>query len=170
VRALEWVRDNVEGFGGDPGRVTIFGESAGGRNVVTLLLAPLASGLFHRAIVQSGGLDTRTPAQAENFSDDAEPGLRNSSSEVIARLLVAEGQAADRDAARGQIAALEPAALASWLRSKTPAELFAAYSKQRFEGLLDVPQSFAGGVVPAGRQSRRALRDSATGTSDRRGT
>jgi para-nitrobenzyl esterase len=147
VRALEWVRDNVEGFGGDPGRVTVFGESAGGRNVVTLLLSPLASGLFQRAIVQSGGLDTRTPAEAEHFADDPEPGLRNSSNEVIARLAVADGTAADPAAARAWIAAQEPAALARWLRAKTPGQLFAAYSTEEFEGMLDVPQSFADGVV-----------------------
>ena len=50
VAALEWVRDNIATFGGDPQRVTIFGESAGGGAVMALLLAPQAAGLFHRAI------------------------------------------------------------------------------------------------------------------------
>lgn len=54
VLALKWVRDNIERFGGDPDRVTIFGESGGGRKVSTLLAMPAAQGLFHRAIVQSG--------------------------------------------------------------------------------------------------------------------
>ena len=54
VAALEWVRDNAAVFGGDPELVTIFGESAGGRNVCTLLATPSAAGLFDRAIVQSG--------------------------------------------------------------------------------------------------------------------
>ena len=54
VAALEWVRDNIERFGGDPGNVTIFGESGGGGKVCTLLAMPSARGLFHRAIVQSG--------------------------------------------------------------------------------------------------------------------
>lgn len=53
VKALEWVRDNIEGFGGDPGRVTIFGQSAGGKSVRTMLSTPLARGLFHNAIIQS---------------------------------------------------------------------------------------------------------------------
>jgi para-nitrobenzyl esterase len=54
LAALEWVRDNIERFGGDPGNVTIFGESGGGGKVCTLLAMPSARGLFHRAIVQSG--------------------------------------------------------------------------------------------------------------------
>jgi para-nitrobenzyl esterase len=53
VAALEWVRDNITGFGGDPGRVTVFGQSAGGGSVAALLAMPRAVGLFHRAIVQS---------------------------------------------------------------------------------------------------------------------
>jgi carboxylesterase type B len=54
IAALEWVRDNISAFGGDPLKVTIFGESAGGMSVATLLATPRAKGLFHRAIVQSG--------------------------------------------------------------------------------------------------------------------
>jgi para-nitrobenzyl esterase len=54
VAALQWVRDNITEFGGDPGNVTIFGESGGGGKVSTLMAMPGAQGLFHRAIVQSG--------------------------------------------------------------------------------------------------------------------
>ena len=54
VMALEWVRDNIAAFGGDPGNVTIFGQSGGGMKVGTLLAMPAASGLFHKAILQSG--------------------------------------------------------------------------------------------------------------------
>ena len=54
VRALEWVRDNIDAFGGDPDQVMIFGESGGGAKVCTLLAMPSAKGLFHRAAIQSG--------------------------------------------------------------------------------------------------------------------
>jgi para-nitrobenzyl esterase len=57
VAALQWVADNIAGFGGDPQNVTIFGESAGGWSVCNLMATPLAAGLFHRAVIESGGCD-----------------------------------------------------------------------------------------------------------------
>jgi para-nitrobenzyl esterase len=67
VAALEWVRDNIGRFGGDPGNVTIFGESGGGGKVSVLLAMPAARGLFHRAVIQSGAsvrVSTRERAAA----------------------------------------------------------------------------------------------------------
>jgi para-nitrobenzyl esterase len=54
IASLKWVRDNIAAFGGNPGNVTIFGESGGGTKVVSLMSSPLAAGLFHKAIVESG--------------------------------------------------------------------------------------------------------------------
>ncbi|HET7840905.1 MAG TPA: carboxylesterase family protein, partial [Terriglobia bacterium] len=54
IAALEWVRDNIAGFGGDPSRVLIFGESGGGQKVSAVLAMPAAKGLFHRAVIESG--------------------------------------------------------------------------------------------------------------------
>ncbi|HVS63358.1 MAG TPA: carboxylesterase/lipase family protein [Thermoanaerobaculia bacterium] len=69
VHALEWIRDNIESFGGDPHNVTIFGESGGGRKVSTLLAMPEAKGLFHRAIIQSGpGLHLQPRDKADVMS------------------------------------------------------------------------------------------------------
>ena len=66
IAGLEWVRDNIAEFGGDPGNVTIFGESAGGMSVGTLLAAPPARGLFHKAIPQSGACHTGAARERAN--------------------------------------------------------------------------------------------------------
>ena len=54
VLALEWIRDNIAAFGGDPGNVTLFGQSGGGAKIATLMAMPAAAGLFHRALTMSG--------------------------------------------------------------------------------------------------------------------
>ena len=82
IASLKWVRENIEVFGGDPENITIFGESAGGQNVSSLLASPLAKGLFHRAIIQSGGFDSVSIAEARGDAGD-QP---NPSNEVAARL------------------------------------------------------------------------------------
>ena len=53
IEALKWVKD-IQNFGGDPNNITIFGESAGGHNVLSLLASPMGNGLFHKTISQSG--------------------------------------------------------------------------------------------------------------------
>jgi para-nitrobenzyl esterase len=70
VAALEWIRDNIENFGGDPGNVTLMGESGGGFKICTLLGMPRAKGLFHRAIVESGpGLALKGHAEAAELTE-----------------------------------------------------------------------------------------------------
>jgi len=77
IAALEWVQENIAAFGGDADNVTIFGESGGGRKVLSLMASPEASGLFHRAISQSGTLipDTRSLADAEAIGSELQTNL-----------------------------------------------------------------------------------------------
>jgi carboxylesterase type B len=96
VAALEWVRDEIAAFGGDPGNVTIFGESAGSMSCATLLGMPRAHGLFHRAILQSGAANYLWPRDtASRLSDRMLADLAVTSPEDLraaapARLLAAQ--------------------------------------------------------------------------------
>ncbi|MBS0517836.1 MAG: carboxylesterase/lipase family protein [Proteobacteria bacterium] len=83
VAALEWVRDNIAAFGGDPGNVTIFGESGGGAKVSVLMAMPSARGLFHKAVIQSG------PAVRMADRDDGSKTAR----QVLAELGLGPGEA-----------------------------------------------------------------------------
>ena len=69
VQALQWVHDNIAGFGGDPHNVTVFGQSAGGLSACVMMASPLAEGLFHKVIIESGPCD-----QAESLDQGYEKG------------------------------------------------------------------------------------------------
>lgn len=86
IRGLDWVGENAEAFGGDPDRITLFGESAGGFNTAALMMSPQAEGKFHRAIVQSAGFNVFSMQEAETGPND--PGHRRgtSSAEAIEQL------------------------------------------------------------------------------------
>ena len=73
VAALKWVKQNIAAFGGDPENVTVFGESAGGGNIAALMRMPSASGLLHRAIIQSGAL---APYDRIDYDDALKAGER----------------------------------------------------------------------------------------------
>tara|TARA_B100000575_G_scaffold102126_1_gene81403 strand:- start:4025 stop:5866 length:1842 start_codon:yes stop_codon:yes gene_type:complete len=83
IEALKWVKKNIQDFGGDPDNITIFGESAGGHNVFSLLASPLAEGLFHKAISQSGYTTSFTVEEAYGSDQEAIPKNQLASDKVL---------------------------------------------------------------------------------------
>lgn len=150
IKALKWVRKNIAGFGGDPHNVTVFGESAGGRNALTLMLSPLAKELFHNVIVQSGVLSTAPLHEAENYRDADLPGHQYSSREVINQLLIRDKRATDREGAKKIQQNMSPDEIREYLFEKGPFELLRAYQTWA-GGMLFFPQDFRDGyVLPQG--------------------
>ena len=150
IRALEWVRDNISAFGGDPGNVTIFGESAGGTNVIALLVSPPAAGSFQRAIAQSGSTRSAAPSGGENFLTADPPGHANSSSEVLLRLLTHDRVRRDADGIRDYLAEMNAPTIERYLRSKRPDEILGRFEAWGESGMVRMPELFRDGYVLPG--------------------
>lgn len=161
IAALQWVQNNISNFGGDPDNVTIFGESAGARDVLTMMASPIATGLYHRAIVQSGGYYASDFADAENYSDAEQPGHKFSSAEIINLLLIKDGIAADRTAAKAHQDQMSSAEISAYLMGKTADEILGIYSEST-GSMLSMPQIFGDGhVLPSGETASELFLDPA---------
>lgn len=119
IEALRWVKENIARFGGDPGKVTLFGESAGGTSVAVLCASPLARGLFHRAILQSPWMF----GYPDNLTESHFTPLRDSSANSIS----------------AEEAGLEWAGLHT---NKTGAEALAELRALPFPKILETSQNF----------------------------
>jgi para-nitrobenzyl esterase len=129
VKALEFVRRDIDAFGGDPRNVTLMGQSAGAINVYALQTSPVITDarqpLFHRAVPLSGGISLATnlaPGRIPTLSPESTYIAQGSA--LLNNQLIADGLATDAASAAAYVASQTPQQVAAYLRSKTPAALF----------------------------------------------
>ena len=148
ILALKWVKNNIEQFGGNSDNVTIFGESAGGHNVFSLISSKLAKGLFHRAISQSGSTRTTSIEDASNYVDDEKnPGWPTSSREIVNNLLLTSNGAKDLYEAKILQESMNNLNLKNYLQSLSSSEIFDTYEEAIVAGMFNVPRIIADGYV-----------------------
>ncbi len=115
---------------------SIAGESAGGENVISLIASPLAKGLFHRAIIESGVIRPSSPAKGAAHVEL-----------VAAKLLVRDGKASDEKAAALQVKKMSREELAAYLKSKSAQEFLETYPEGKARGMIYFPVTFGDGTV-----------------------
>lgn len=136
IQALTWVKANIKAFGGDPENITIAGQSAGGQNVFSLIVSPLAKHLFHRAISESGIIKPTTPAQGAEHVEA-----------IIKKLLTRDGQASDEKTASTRMKAMSLKKIEVYLKSKSARDFLEMYSENRVGGMIKFPNTFLDGTV-----------------------
>jgi para-nitrobenzyl esterase len=146
ISALGWVQENIAVFGGNPANVTIYGESAGGYNVLSLMASPLAKGLFHRAIVQSGGLNIFTREQAQVPWKSQGDNNVMTSQEMTTNWLVRSGRAPGKSSAMVMQSDLEAEELSSWMRNLSLQDIFEIFDAS-FAGMINMPLLIGDGYV-----------------------
>jgi len=135
IQSLKWIRGNIEAFGGDPNLVTVTGESAGGIDVLSLLLSPMAKGLFQRAMSQSGAALTRSMDEADA-----------SAQRVLEQLLLRDGKTRTAAAAEQLEAQMTPESIRAYLRSKSDRQILSLYHLFGL-GMIENPAILRDGAV-----------------------
>lgn len=147
MAALRFIKNNIANFGGDPGNVTLSGESAGATNLLAVMTSPMAKGLFHKAFEMSGGISL-----ASNLPPGTLPTLAPASASlaqgqsILEKLLVADGTAADAAAAKAYIGTRTPAQIADYLRAQEGGAMLATVVANGLGSVAPIPD---GAVLPA---------------------
>jgi para-nitrobenzyl esterase len=135
VKSMEWVKDNISAFGGNPNNVTVAGESGGAFNVLSLLVSPLAKGLFHRAVVESG--------LSLIWSHDV---AKEQSEKLLGALLVKNRKAENEAEAQLVISRMKDDEINKYLRSKSAFKIIKNIPTREF-GMAEWRTIFADGTV-----------------------
>jgi para-nitrobenzyl esterase len=135
VQSLKWIRQNIQAFGGDPNLVTVTGESAGGIDVLSLLISPSAHGLFQHAMSESGAALTHSLGEADAKAQD-----------VLELLLLKDGKAGTRKGAANQAAAMSGQEVREYLKSKSDRQILSVYKKFGM-GMIENPTILRDGAV-----------------------
>jgi para-nitrobenzyl esterase len=137
LQALKFIKNNIEAFGGDPGNVTVMGQSAGAVNVFALLTSPLSAGLMHKAVPMSGGINNASRTSAQRYSS----GLLNA-------LVIADGKATNTATAQAWVATQSNAQIAAYLRGISANQVLTVMLANPQLGNSPAPIA-DGNVVPA---------------------
>jgi para-nitrobenzyl esterase len=155
VKSLEFVQGNIARFGGDPGKVTLMGESAGAVNVYALLTSPMVvarpAPLFQRLVALSGGISSAATLPPGSFTTILPRSVwATRGNALLIHSLIADGTVADRAAAEAHIASRTPQQLAAYLRSQSPDALLTTVRTRLAPlGLAAANPILDGHVVPA---------------------
>ena len=147
LQALRYVNRNIAAFGGDPGNVTLMGQSAGAINIWALLASPQSAGLMHKLVPISGGISLASNLPTGSLPTLNPPAVSLAQANaLLARLLIADGQATDPASAATAAGAMSNAEVASYLRAKPAATLLSTLLANGLAGSGPIPD---GQVVPS---------------------
>ena len=141
IQALKFINGNIANFGGDPGNVTVMGQSAGAINTWALLTSPLTAGLFHKAIPLSGGISLASDLPAGTIPTLYPPAVYLAQGNaLLADLLIADGTAANAAAAQTYIATQTDAQIAAYLRGKDAGTILTTVLSNGLTGSGPIPE------------------------------